>query len=107
MKEPERELTEADLPGLQEDVTRLQQEFDDAVVVKHNLDSEVKSCSERLKAATELLHRSVMIIISPGSVKARKSFCRIRDGDGDGDGDDDHDHDGDDQYRSRAGVGRR
>ena len=55
--EPEVELTEADLPGLQEDVTKLQKEYDDAVVVKHNLGNDVRSCSERLKAATGLLQR--------------------------------------------------
>lgn len=55
--EPEVELTEADLPGLQETVTKLQKEYDDAVVVKHNLENDVRSCSERLKAATGLLHR--------------------------------------------------
>ena len=55
--EPEEELTEADLPGLQEAVTRLQKEYDDAVVVKNNLGNDVKSCSERLKAATGLLNR--------------------------------------------------
>ena len=55
--EPEVELTETDLPGLQEAVTRLQKEYDDAVVVKHNLGNDVKSCSERLKAATGLLNR--------------------------------------------------
>ena len=55
--EPEVELTEADLPGLQETVTKLQKEYDDAVVVKHNLENDVRSCSERLKAATSLLHR--------------------------------------------------
>lgn len=54
--EPEVELTEADLPGLQEAVTRLQREYDDAVVVKNNLGNDVKSCSERLKAATGLLN---------------------------------------------------
>ena len=55
--EPEEELTEADLQGLQQDVQRLQEEFDDAVVIKHNLENEVKSCSERLKEAADLLHR--------------------------------------------------
>ena len=55
--EPEVELTEADLPVLQEDVTRLQEQYDDAVVIKHNLGNDVRSCSERLKAATGLLHR--------------------------------------------------
>lgn len=55
--EPEVELTEDDLPGLQEEVTRLQKEYDDAVVVKSNLGNDVKSCSERLKAATGLLNR--------------------------------------------------
>ncbi|EDO26689.1 predicted protein, partial [Nematostella vectensis] len=54
--EPEPELTEADLPGLEADVLRLQEEYDEAVVHKHNLANEVKSCSERLKAATDLLH---------------------------------------------------
>lgn len=55
--EPEVELTEADLPDLQETVTKLQKEYDDAVVVKHDLSNDVRSCSERLKAATDLLHR--------------------------------------------------
>lgn len=55
--EPEPELTEADLPGLQQEVKKLQDEYDDAVVIKHNLANDVKSCSERLKAATDLLHR--------------------------------------------------
>ena len=55
--EPEVELTEADLPGLQETVTKLQKEYDEAVVVKHDLGNDVRSCSERLKAATDLLHR--------------------------------------------------
>lgn len=55
--EPEVELTEADLPDLQETVTKLQEEYDDAVVVKHDLSNDVRSCSERLKAATDLLHR--------------------------------------------------
>lgn len=54
--EPEVELTEADLPDLQETVTKLQKEYDDAVVVKHDLSNDVRSCSERLKAATDLLH---------------------------------------------------
>ncbi|XP_068697910.1 dynein axonemal heavy chain 8-like [Montipora foliosa] len=53
--EPEADLTEADLPGLQEDVSKLQREYDDAVVVKHNLKNDVESCTERLKAATGLL----------------------------------------------------
>ena len=57
--EPEVELTEADLPGLQEAVARLQKEYDDAVVVKNNLGNDVKSCSERLKAATGLLNRYI------------------------------------------------
>ena len=76
----ERELTEADLPGLQEDVSRLQREYDDAVVVKHNLDNEVKSCSERLKAATDLLGRLV-----PCSERAtfgwktRETLCTVLD----------------------------
>lgn len=55
--EPEFELTEADLPDLQGTVTKLQKEYDDAVVVKHDLSNDVRSCSERLKAATDLLHR--------------------------------------------------
>ena len=55
--EPEADLTEADLPGLQEDVSKLQREYDDAVVVKHNLKNDVESCTERLKAATGLLQR--------------------------------------------------
>ena len=54
--EPE-ELTEADLPALQEEVSSLQKQYDDAVMVKHNLANEVASCSERLKAATNLLNR--------------------------------------------------
>lgn len=53
--EPEAELTEADLPDLQEAVSNLQQEYDDAVVVKHNLKNDVESSSERLKAAAGLL----------------------------------------------------
>ena len=57
--EPEPELTEADLPCVQEAVSTLQQEYDDAVVVKHNLQNDVHSCSERLKAATDLLQRYV------------------------------------------------
>lgn len=52
-------MTEADLPGLQEAVTKLQKEYDDAVVVKNNLGNDVRSCSERLKAATGLLHRYI------------------------------------------------
>ena len=60
--EPEVELTEADLPDLQESVTRLIKEYDDAVVVKHNLENDVRSCSERLKAATGLLHRYVILV---------------------------------------------
>jgi len=55
--EPEPVLIEADLPQLQEEVKQLQDDYDDAVVIKHNLASDVKSCSERLKAATDLLHR--------------------------------------------------
>ena len=55
--EPEPELTEADLPDIQESVRKLQNEYDEAVVVKHNLQNDVQSCSERLKAATGLLHR--------------------------------------------------
>ena len=55
--EPEADLTEADLLGLQEDVSKLQREYDDAVVVKHNLKNDVESCTERLKAATGLLQR--------------------------------------------------
>ena len=60
--EPEPELTEADLPGLQEAVSRLQKEYDDAVVVKHNLQNDVASCSERLKAATGLLQRYALYV---------------------------------------------
>lgn len=66
--EPEAELTEADLPDLQEAVSNLQQEYDDAVVVKHNLKNDVESSSERLKAATGLLQRYYAIT------------CRIHEG---------------------------
>lgn len=57
--EPEPELTEADLPEIQAAVRKLQEEYDKAVVVKHNLQNDVQSCSERLKAATALLKRYV------------------------------------------------
>jgi len=57
--EPEAELTEADLPEIQAAVRKLQEEYDKAVVVKHNLQNDVQSCSERLKAATALIKRYV------------------------------------------------
>lgn len=56
-EEPEKELTEDDLPALQEEVAILQKQYDEAVMVKYNLGNEVKSCSERLKAANNLLTR--------------------------------------------------
>lgn len=51
--------SEADIPMLQEEVTKLQAEFDAAVVIKHKLDLELSASNERLKAATSMIHRLV------------------------------------------------
>lgn len=42
---------------LEEEVTKMQGEFDAAVVVKHKLDIELSASNERLKAATSMIHR--------------------------------------------------
>ncbi|XP_076466964.1 uncharacterized protein LOC143298129 [Babylonia areolata] len=54
-EEPEEELSEADLPRLQEEVNSLQVQFDQAVVEKHSLHMELQSMNERLKAASEMV----------------------------------------------------
>ena len=56
-KEPEPELTEADLPKLEEELKTLQGEFDKAVVAKYDLQEEIDASSERLRVAQELLQR--------------------------------------------------
>ena len=55
--DPEPELTEADLPRLEEELRTLQDEFDQAVMVKYDLQDEVNASSERLRVAQELLQR--------------------------------------------------
>lgn len=54
---PEEDYDEDDLPRIQEEVNRLQAEFDQAVVEKHSLEMELISMNERLKAATEMVER--------------------------------------------------
>jgi dynein heavy chain len=51
------ELTEKDLPRLQDEVHDLQAQFDAAVVQKHSLEMELTSMKERLKAATNMIGR--------------------------------------------------
>ncbi|XP_023932047.1 dynein heavy chain 5, axonemal-like isoform X1 [Lingula anatina] len=53
--ELEEDLTEDDLPRIQEEVNKLQMQFDSAVVEKHSLEIELVSMNERLRAATEML----------------------------------------------------
>ncbi|ESO89151.1 hypothetical protein LOTGIDRAFT_229063 [Lottia gigantea] len=48
-------LTEDDLPRIQEEENGLQRKFDEAVMEKHSLEMELQSMNERLKAATELV----------------------------------------------------
>lgn len=55
--DPEPELTEADVPRLEEELRTLQDEFDQAVMVKYDLQDEVHASSERLRVAQELLQR--------------------------------------------------
>lgn len=55
--EPEQEYSEDDLPKLQDDVNNLQQQFDESVTEKHNLETELTSMNQRLKAATDLIDR--------------------------------------------------
>ena len=55
--EPEQDYTEDDLPKLQDDVNNLQQQFDLSVTEKHNLETELTSMNQRLKAATDLIDR--------------------------------------------------
>ena len=55
--EPEPDYVESDLPGLQDTVNSLQQQFDQSVVEKHSLEMELQSMNERLKAATEMVDR--------------------------------------------------
>ncbi|XP_071818739.1 dynein axonemal heavy chain 5-like isoform X4 [Apostichopus japonicus] len=57
-QEEEEEIiySEADIPMLEEEVTKMQGEFDAAVVVKHKLDIELSASNERLKAATSMIH---------------------------------------------------
>ncbi|GFN75495.1 dynein beta chain, ciliary [Plakobranchus ocellatus] len=54
-EEEEEDLSEADLPRVQEQVNQLQASFDQAVVEKHCLKMELKSMNERLKAAVEIV----------------------------------------------------
>ncbi|XP_052089132.1 uncharacterized protein LOC127725852 isoform X10 [Mytilus californianus] len=53
--EPEQEYTADDLSKLQDDVNNLQQQFDQSVTEKHNLETELTSMNQRLKAATDLI----------------------------------------------------
>ncbi|XP_067674368.1 uncharacterized protein [Haliotis asinina] len=53
--EPDEDLSEADLPRVQEVVNKLQSQFDQAVVQKHSLEMELQSMNERLKAAVEMV----------------------------------------------------
>ncbi len=55
--EPDEDLSEEDLPRVQEVVNELQEKFDLAVVEKHSLEMELQSMNERLKAATEMVER--------------------------------------------------
>ena len=54
---PEEDLSEEDLPRVQEEVNDLQAQFDQAVVEKHSLEMELQSMKERLKAASDLIDR--------------------------------------------------
>ena len=58
--QPEEDLSEEDLPRIEQEVTDLQAQFDRAVVEKHSLEMELQSMKERLKAATDMVDRSVL-----------------------------------------------
>ena len=49
------------MPRIQAEVDDLQSQFDAAVVKKHNMEIELVSMKERLKAATQLVERYVFI----------------------------------------------
>ncbi|XP_066278010.1 uncharacterized protein [Branchiostoma lanceolatum] len=55
VEEEEEELGPNDLPIIQGEVDRLQEEFDEAVMEKHRLENELHNCHERLRAATETI----------------------------------------------------
>ena len=55
--EEEEDLSEADLPRVQQEVNEHQTLFDQSVVEKHSLQMELRSMNERLKAAVEMVER--------------------------------------------------
>ncbi|CAL1527205.1 unnamed protein product [Lymnaea stagnalis] len=54
-EEEEEDLSEADLPRIEQEVSQLQALFDQAVVEKHSLQMELQSMNERLKSAVEFV----------------------------------------------------
>ena len=57
--QPEEDLSEDDLPRIQTEVDELQVQFDASVVVKHQLESELISMNNRLRAASDTIDRFV------------------------------------------------
>ena len=57
--QPEEDLSEDDLPRIQTEVDKLQVQFDASVVVKHQLESELNSMNNRLRAASDTIDRFV------------------------------------------------
>ncbi|CAG5121560.1 unnamed protein product, partial [Candidula unifasciata] len=53
-EEQEEDLSEADLPRIQQQIAELQSQFDLAVEEKHSLEVELQSMNDRLKAAKEM-----------------------------------------------------
>lgn len=58
----EAEMGEEGLLKLQEEVDQLQEDFDRAVIEKHNLALTCQQLSEKLKSANHLLERLVLIV---------------------------------------------
>ncbi|BFZ10052.1 hypothetical protein BsWGS_13093 [Bradybaena similaris] len=50
----EEDVSEADLPRIQQEIAELQSQFDEAVVEKHSLEVELKSMVDHLNAAREM-----------------------------------------------------
>ena len=58
------DLSAEDLPRLSEEVNDLQQQFDEVAIQKHNLNAKIKEYSEKFKNLTNLLDRSVFLVLS-------------------------------------------
>lgn len=53
----EDDVSEADLPRIQQEITELQSQFDEAVVEKHSLEVKLQSMVDHLNAAREMADR--------------------------------------------------